>query len=890
MDSHEPDSPEPEPSDRPQPPDDLPVDPDLTYAPGRTQLIAALDPSWSERARKPEPADEKEPIPSGFELDRMIARGGFGEVWSGRQNSLQRIVAVKKIRPDRWQQADPELRSKLLRMFREEALVAARLEHPNIVPVHDLSLDDDGRPLLGMKLVGGRPWIDLLRAESDDPPEDFLPRHLRILIEVCQAVAFAHSKGIVHRDLKPNQVIVGEFGEVLLMDWGLASTFERPPDEADPPTTGEPPEETGSSQWPEGTPSFMSPEQARGEFQRFGPRTDLFLLGGCLFYVLTGTPPYPQKTSVSAFLAALDCTIEEPRDRAPHRHVPPELNELALDLLRARPERRCPQTVQELIERLEAYLTGAGRRQRSRELTAKVAELDVDSADYDELEDALESLDRSAQLWPENGRLDDLRNQVLARFAERALEQEDLVLARLRATALPQGSDRDRLLQHIERDQVRRDHLTKQRRRALQVAAVLACLLLTGGLAYLVQQKEAAEQLRVQRDAAREARGEAEDLMSFLLEDLWTGLVPIDRLDLLEPVANRAADYYQRRDPSELTRDERARRADALTTIAHALSLQGDLEGSVDANRAASAEYASLLDESPNDQELLHRLSDSRIATAAMLRDAGDHESAEDAFEVAGEAVRRLGRRADDADAREQQARLADERGVLEYDQNRLRAAEISFRSAVEELDPLANSNSEEYGAALSGALLRLAVVLNDRGKGEQALPVIRRALTLSAQDGEGGGTAADTAFLVQVESEILSNLGRHQEAAELLRPWSERLRRHIEEDPQHVERRYTKSLVELQLGLAERDLGNEDAARAAWERAVETAEPMRDTSDQLYLLDALVRALELLDRDDEALPIARRLCADGWSHRDFQRYCEEWNLPTGVSAKLLVR
>ena len=197
-------------------------------------------------------------------LRRCIGVGGFGEVWEAEQASLERLVAVKKIQDLHYieLQDDEQQRIRLEHQFRQEALITAQLDHPNIVPVYDLGLDENGRPALAMKLVRGKPWNHILFADFYDlEEEDYYAKHLPIFLDMLQAAAFAHSRGIVHRDLKPSQMLVGNYGEVLLMDWGLALFVGRVSDDKDltPPPMNIPTVKTAHN--PAGTPSLMAPEQ-----------------------------------------------------------------------------------------------------------------------------------------------------------------------------------------------------------------------------------------------------------------------------------------------------------------------------------------------------------------------------------------------------------------------------------------------------------------------------------------------------------------------------------------------------------------------------------------------------------------------------------------------------
>jgi hypothetical protein len=203
----------------------------------------------------------------------LLGEGGMGRVQVARQRSLEREVAVKRPRTGA-SSGDAAL-------LRAEAVVTGHLEHPNIIPVHALGMDDGGRPLIVMKRVDGVSWRDLLR-EPDHPGwarrepnrDARLVWHLGILAQLCNAIAFAHSRGIVHRDMKPDNVMVGEFGEVYLIDWGVAvASGSRAITAAGAPLLI-------------GTPAYMAPEMAEG-----GPldeRTDVYLLGATLHEVLTG--------------------------------------------------------------------------------------------------------------------------------------------------------------------------------------------------------------------------------------------------------------------------------------------------------------------------------------------------------------------------------------------------------------------------------------------------------------------------------------------------------------------------------------------------------------------------------------------------------------------------
>ena len=217
-------------------------------------------------------------VAGDFELGPEIGRGGMGEVLEARQVAMQRVVAVK--RPRR----TDDTAALLL-----EAVATGRLEHPGIVPVHLLAVAADRTPFFVMKRIEGRPWSELL----DTRP---LAEHLETLLRVCDAVAFAHRNGVVHRDIKPSNVMIGTFGEVYLVDWGLAAATRPDPvlPSADHLPVG-------------GTPAYMAPEMAKAG--RIGPWSDIYLLGAILCELLTGRPPHGGRSIADALAHASEGTL-----------------------------------------------------------------------------------------------------------------------------------------------------------------------------------------------------------------------------------------------------------------------------------------------------------------------------------------------------------------------------------------------------------------------------------------------------------------------------------------------------------------------------------------------------------------------------------------------------
>ncbi|MBI2392552.1 MAG: SUMF1/EgtB/PvdO family nonheme iron enzyme [Deltaproteobacteria bacterium] len=231
-----------------------------------------------------EPPTERRLVPGV-----LLGAGGMGEVYRVRDHALHRVLAMKVLQPD--QTAPGVMRER----FIEEAQVTAQLAHPGIPPVHEIGELDDGRPYFTMKEVPGVTLAQVIDEAHRDPlgaARWSEQRLLEIFHKVCEAVGYAHARGVAHCDLKPHNVMVGAFGEVLVMDWGVARLVE--PSGAAP--TGGPPVMTGGLATMDpivaGTPAYMAPEHATGQFDKIGPRADVYALGVMLYEMLAGERPY----------------------------------------------------------------------------------------------------------------------------------------------------------------------------------------------------------------------------------------------------------------------------------------------------------------------------------------------------------------------------------------------------------------------------------------------------------------------------------------------------------------------------------------------------------------------------------------------------------------------
>jgi serine/threonine-protein kinase len=329
-----------------------------------------------EPARPVRPHSEEAPTrgntPARYHLFGELARGGMGVVLMGRDVDLGRDLAVKVLLERH--RDDPEA----VRRFVEEAQIGGQLQHPGIVPVHELGRLPDGRLYIAMRLVRGQTLAALLRARrgvSDDRP-----RFLAVFEQVCQAMAYAHTRGVVHRDLKPSNVMVGSFGEVQVMDWGLAKVLDRGgvADEARPHTSGEGAGRvrtvrTGSDAGDSragsvlGTPAYMAPEQARGALDTLDERADVFGLGSILCEILTGAPAYAGPTDDALFGQAARADLADAHARLGGCDADSELVALARSCLAPAPKDR-PRDAGVVLAGLTAYLAGVRQRLHEAEL------------------------------------------------------------------------------------------------------------------------------------------------------------------------------------------------------------------------------------------------------------------------------------------------------------------------------------------------------------------------------------------------------------------------------------------------------------------------------------------------------------------------------------------
>lgn len=408
-------------------------------------IVQEIDPDTVEETDEHNQSDTTEPCVSvtvaggpdvpGYRMLAEIARGGMGRVYAGYDLTLEREVAIKTLLPG----AGAE-------RFVMEAKITARLPHPGIPPVHELGTLEDGTPYLVMKLIRGRTFAEMLKARAT-PAED-LPRLVQIFEQIAQAVGFAHSRGIIHRDLKPLNVMVGEFGEVQVMDWGLGRELRNADcglRNEEPPGTHADLTRVGVIM---GTPGYMAPEQARGE--PLDARADVFALGSMLATVLTGQPAFVGNTMQETIDKAATADLADVLARLDACGAEQELLTLAKKCLTADSGKRLPDARQVAAE-VAAYR--AGVEARLRQVETEKAEALVREAEQHKRRGqfvaavavvlATLTIGLAASLWQMQRAIGAEKSAKAERDAKgRALDAE--TAARLAETAAKQDADEKR--------------------------------------------------------------------------------------------------------------------------------------------------------------------------------------------------------------------------------------------------------------------------------------------------------------------------------------------------------------------------------------------------------------------------------------------------------------
>ncbi|MEM1224692.1 MAG: protein kinase [Planctomycetota bacterium] len=384
-----------------------------------------------------------------YRLVGKLGSGGTAIVFQAHQRAIDREVAVKVLRDDL--SDDPEHR----RRFLTEARVIGALDHPNVIALHDLCIDDDGHLFYSMKRIDGASWdeqIDELGIEAN----------IDILLRVADAIRYAHSRGLIHRDLKPENVMLGRFGEVLVADWGLAmgvdGTTMAPSDDA-----GWRARWTGSAVG--GTPAYMAPEQAAGQLSDVTRSTDIYLLGALLYRILTGHPPHRGKSLLSCIQAAANNEISTAPETSPWigvamKAMSTEPTDRHLDVeafMDAVSQQRLHTESDRLVKRALRYLEPTDVQEKEADTNSRPS----DANPYQPFRTAEALLRESLEVWPDNESAKRHLTKVQIDFARLTASRGDYDLSLLLYRAA--GEADSEAAARVRRQRDRRSELNRDR-------------------------------------------------------------------------------------------------------------------------------------------------------------------------------------------------------------------------------------------------------------------------------------------------------------------------------------------------------------------------------------------------------------------------------------------
>ncbi len=664
-----------------------------------------------------------------YELIRELGDGGMGVVYQARQASIGRSVAVKMLKGGL--DGGATLRQK----FIEEAAVTGELDHPNIVPIYDLGKTAEGLLFYAMKQVRGTPWKDVLRDRS-------VAENLRILMRVADAAAFAHSRGVVHRDLKPENIMLGEFGEVLVMDWGLALV-----------TSGDGPATAGVG----GTPCYMAPEMVTGPTEAIGAHSDVYLLGAILYEIETGTPPHNGKNASECLRAAARNEIT-PTTRTG------ELVEISRRALATRPSDRFSsvQEFQAAIREYESHTESLAAAARAREGLKKARETN----DYDCFAGAMFGFRNAIDLWDGNTAAHSALHETRIAYAEAALRKGDyelglsiLVVDDERNTEL-----RERLVGAQQEREARQQRLRNVRRMAVGLAVGLVVVMAVA-LASIMQ---AERRTRRQRDIAQVQQQLARDAVDQMLTEV--GQEQLEDVPQMEAVRrnllNKALSFYLRfldEQPNEpAVRDETARAYHRVGDISYMLGRHQEAE---EAYRRAISLFDELASEFPDVRQYRQRLARGRNALGELYRVLGNSKQAEEQYldalqrQAALVASGPLDDESLHAEYRHELARTSYNLGLLYWSLNRSQDARDAYDSAVGALEALVESpqRNQEMQQGLARAYLNRGILNRGTDRVEQARQDYDGAIALLRELHEG--SPANAAYRYELAT-VLNNLG----------------------------------------------------------------------------------------------------------------------------------
>jgi len=646
-----------------------------------------------------------------------LGEGGMGLVYLALDTELNRKVAFKMVRSgaDQPLDATPQtLPAEIEARFLQEAWVTGGLEHPGIVPVYELGRTPSGVPYYTMRLVRGERTLEDAITEAETAEERLAL--VEPFLKVCDAVRYAHSRSVIHRDLKPANIALGPFGEVVLLDWGLAKMHNRPD------VTGsvwqarldemrlESDLDTMTSSL--GTPGYMAPEAARGELSKVGKRSDVYGLGAILYRILTGRLPFKFET-YAEFVGNVEKGVHE---------VPGAPAGLAHICLKAMALQR-----EDRYERVD---------QLANDIRSWQTETSVDREVHALMQEAEVALQAAAVM----------EGDALLRQVDRTIA----VVSRVRqlrpdhpgAAALLEKARERRAQAITEREQAARRRLLK-RVGVIGLATATAATVVVAVM--LNARRQEAEDARSKEATARaravQERTRAEELARFMLIDLRDGLKPIGRLDLLGKVARESLDYYETLPTANVSDATWLARGVALDNVGAVLQATGDLQSAETSFRAAL--------------EIFERLGAERQITRALAK-IGDVEDASGALKAARASfsralaiAKRVAEKGDDTDW-QQVSLCLHNIGDIEGAEGNTQAAMARYRESLTIMKRLAakDPSSAVWQREVSVNLDKIGKVQTRTGDLKSALATLRESLAiaqrLAQRDPENRGWQRD--------------------------------------------------------------------------------------------------------------------------------------------------
>jgi len=532
------------------------------------------------------PAGKKDLLasrPADYELLHLLGEGGMGVVYSARQTSIDRTVAVKMLKSHASKSRDMQQK------FLSEAVVTGDLDHPNIVPMYDLGKNEDGDLFYAMKRVQGTPWSKAISKKSQ-------PENIEILLKIADAVAFAHARGVIHRDLKPENVMLGEFGEVLLMDWGLA--YSTPDFRKSASIT-----QTHSMG---GSPAYMAPEMATGPIERINISSDVYLLGAILYEILTGKAPHAGSNVSKCLMAAA-------RNEILPTEKTGELIDVALHAMATEQRSRFASVrdLQAAIRECLAHSESISLAARADQELKKASE----TSDYRTFSRAVFGFEEALALWAGNEHAAARRFDARLAYAECAFGKGDYDLAAgLLDRTIPAHQALAEKIDAANQEREARRVLLRRAKKAM-FAAILVIFAIGGSAYYGIRVQRdraliAEEQARQDRDRAKEAEATtarerdravaaeviaAQDRDRALAAEAKTGIerdraVVAEKKSEAERVRAVAAEETAKKDR------DRAFSAEATAKKDRDRAVVAETTAKQDRDRALSAETAAKLD------------------------------------------------------------------------------------------------------------------------------------------------------------------------------------------------------------------------------------------------------------------------------------------------------